>query len=309
MTSEPSAPVVLPELPDNPPGRAATTRSKLQRHPDWLDLVGAPLDVENLKGLYDAALRLMPDVDQDSLWASLLPLRGQTFSRESSTLLAWRLAGNRHRLREGHPALPWSRQLTDEWMAFHIVGALDVPLSPRDDPGGPPAIHACLRLKCLSGSFCPGEVTKVWSLAMTRFLSHNLGFDRGRRGRHFLLDVKQLFGLRFWGMVEARRSDREPWFRHVEVPASLRQENRELIRMRSRAGKSAFRCPRDLPGSVACHVCAAGIDECPAATHREPYLFGACSRCGNREAVFAGSLLDALCVNCQTLWDLRSKNR
>lgn len=303
--------VELPPVPRVSVDRVLGLKRKIQRNPAIIELLDEILTVDRLKDLHTVILAVLPGLDSVAVWQTLLVHIKEPLSEQLLAMLAWRIAGNGHHLAAGDVVLPWSRLAADEWMAFQVIGADPVMLKKKSASGqwsSKAQPHVRLKLKCLVGRFCPGEFHHVWSLPFAKFLAYRLGFDKPwNRAKYHLVDVRQLFGLRFWGMAEAARSGDHPRYQHVEIPGAMRTSNRKLLKSRARDGSDSFQCPKNLPTSVGCHVCPAGIDECPVATHRETYLFGPCNACHRRDAVFAGSYLNPCCVDCQVALETKAR--
>ena len=60
-------------------------------------------------------------IPYDAVFESTRYLAGQQFERKDALGLAWRLAGNIKRLKEGQTVLPWTVQFTDEWVPLQIL--------------------------------------------------------------------------------------------------------------------------------------------------------------------------------------------
>lgn len=294
-------PVELPPVPMVSISTLLNLKDRIRHHQDVIGLLGEQLTLNRLKEL-QAAIQECGKFEPVPLWTSLLALEGRLFTDTLTTELAWRLAANRHRMKDGLPALPWTTQLADEWMAFQITEIGSVRFAPKGV--GNPVLHARVVLKCLVGSFSPGQVLRYWTMPYVRLVASRMGFDRGFRPRLPMQDFTQMFGMRLWGWVEASRSAYEPRFHHIEVPGSFRTTNRDLLKMRARL---IFRCPKNYPVSQRCHACPIGLDQCPAATHRRTYVFGPCSNCRDPLAAFDGSLLLPQCVTCTYQKPLRKK--
>lgn len=294
MTQE-TRELALPPIPSLSVTRVFRIREKIRLSSGVIGLLGESLSVGNLTDLFDAIKPHLPGVDSQVLWTSLLPFQGEVLDEKLAMTLAWRLAGNIHRLSENLLLRPWTAQQEDEWMAFQV---LEVQPGERTRRGGSTETAAWLELKTLAGSHCTRTSNHWWTLPYCRFVAARLGFDRSRRPKYPYVDLRQLAGLRFWGYVEARPFEPVIRISQIEVPASLRTDNRRLIKSRARDGSVDFTCPEGYPSSSPCHTCPAGIDRCPVAVHRRTYLFAPCRNCGNGEAPFDGNLLAPKCLDC-----------
>ena len=240
------------------------------------------------------AARLRPrGVPYDAVLQTCLPLSGSFFDEEASRKLAWRIAGNLGRLKEGLPASGWKVPAAPEWAPFQIRSARPV----RTRKGisyrygviglaGPPSGE--------EGSFA---MSRRQLLAQARELGFERPKDCSKRPRAVLTHPSQLVRFLVYGLVDPEWCrDGRPGFREVRVTATMRQWNRRLARIRSRVEP----CPRRY--GWPCHGCPVGYEDedggCIAAVHRSRWDAGACPACGSREAPIDPALGPDRCVPC-----------
>lgn len=238
-------------------------------------------------------------VPYDKLVDSLRYLAGRILTQDLAEEAAHRIAGNMPRLRRGLKVIPWNIQRFFEWVPVQIMGSRKARNSKRE-------MGAMLTLKILAGTPCPMTILQWWSNRRCRYLSREFGFSRrpGKRALHPpkfpYSDPAQLVQMRFLGLVDPTKSDREPVITEIELTPSLSEWNRGVINRRFRVD---FECPLDLPVSFGCHHCTMGYGaenkpSCAAACHRFSYDERLCPVCNDAEALWDQEIPANMCVNC-----------
>ena len=225
-------------------------------------------------------------VSTDVLYESLRSLAGKELTPTLALRTAWRLAGNKARLRQGQPVPPWTTQPYDEWAAMQVVG-----MRFYRTRGG--VLGFLAKILLLTGLGCPQVVETFWSRRFIPVFARRLGFTSSR-GRYPYQHPFQIVGLRFLGLVERDRSLQQPGFRKVRSTAGLIRWNREAVldyRMRIKS------CPRGY--SHACHRCPVGWESCPGAVHRYDYVRQGCEQCGREAQVFDPEWGMDACMSCK----------
>lgn len=250
-------------------------------------ICGEPLTAERLGQVVQAVRRQVSGAAYDTIYESLRSLAdGRPVTATEALAAAWRLAANVSPLREGRPVVAWQSQAADEWAGFSILrcrGATN-----RFGQRG-----SQLNFLALTGSAAGETFWKFWRAPVTRLAAYKLGFARNGQRFRFRRAV-DLVGLRFVGMIEAKRSRQHPDFHQIECPPGLQRWNREnVLKLRCRV---RLRCPRGYPHH--CCQCVIGYDQCPAATHPLTYVLGACPRCQAPEAVCDPDDASGNCLQC-----------
>lgn len=231
---------------------------------------------------------LLPDrIPFDTLYGSCEYLLGDELNEDSLFELAWRLAGNVRRLRNGYLVLPWAGITVKEWMPVQVV-QVDFDVTRRGEPGGQ------FMFQFLAGQACPETATTFWPKSYCHVLAPRLGFTKFARSKYPLRDVAEFTNLRMLVRVEAGLSDIR--FEEVAVPGSMREWNHRYIRMRARTLKG-FSCPRKLPAGKPCFRCYYGQDKCGAAVRPETLIKGLCPQC-EFIRYFDPASTATVCVGC-----------
>lgn len=233
----------------------------------------------------------------DAVFESVRYLAGRRLEPLEAYRLAWRLAGNIPTLRTGRSVLPWAIQQEDEWVPLEATRAV---LS--KDYRGRPGYDFVFRV--LAGSPCPMKIRAFWRSGVAHYVSRQVGFS-APWGKYPFARATQLVGLRLIGRIEAERSSVRPEFHEIECPQSMGNWNRiNVLRLRLRV--DGERCPRGWPH--ACHRCALGYDQCPAATHYRTYEKGSCEGCMLPDQLFDPEDPSPHCNSCARRERMRREN-
>jgi hypothetical protein len=196
----------------------------------------------------------MPGVSAQAVWDSVHHIAGNLLTEQQLITLAWRLAGNTDRLRDGIAVPPWTVQHAPEWMPAQIMlwrTAEDKWF--RDE----------FVLQVLAGTACPCVTVKRWSRRSCYYIASQLGYSR-RRGKRPVGFVSELVRLRLWlHVTPAECRDGLVGFDDVTCTTGLMTWNRQIIKKRFR---EEWNCPHGY--THRCFQCPVGYDQCPAATHR-----------------------------------------
>jgi hypothetical protein len=244
----------------------------------------ATLAGETIRDVCRDVLAELPDaVSQPAVFDSIRALAGTRFTKQVSYALAWRLAGNLERLKNGQPVLPWTRQLEDELVPVCVEGVR--PYKRKTTSG------YMLDCRAVGGSPCPMTFTQFFSQNSCRAISQPLGFS-APWGAYPYTTASHFLNLLFFAHVEAARSRETPVFSTVSVSSSMFQHNRALIEVRTRARP----CPYAYEHS--CLHCWLGTDQCAFATHTRTYTARYCDAC-QTDAFFDPQDGGLLCVRCK----------
>lgn len=228
-----------------------------------------------------------------ALGASMRYLAGLELTKKALFELAWRLAGNVERLRDGLPVHPWCRQEHVEWVPVQVVATrYAIQKKPHEKHG---RAGRTMRFAVLAGSPCPMHLTQWWSNEKLNVVAYAVGFKR--RPPMYKADHAEIMSMRFLALIDPARSTREPGFYNVGCPSSFLAYNRALIKKRRRIG---FSCPEGFEHQ--CHQCPLGVRSCEAACHTEDYEEKDCPACGRSWWFDTDrSFVNDNCVRCQPL--------
>jgi hypothetical protein len=226
---------------------------------------------------------LQKTITRDALWESILPHAGQVLTLEKLKEIAWRIAGNLPRLKEGKYATPWTSQSEQEWMPMQIV-ASSLGRDYFDKLG------ATFQFRVLAGTACPLLIEKFWTRPFCGYLASDMGFSKPW-GKYPFRDTCQFVGTRLYGQFTPETCEGAPMFEVISIPSAFKKANQELLKQRARIG---FECPHGF--THACRNCHVGYDQCPAAVHPYTYETRECPAC-KRDMLFdKGS---RVCIACE----------
>ncbi len=288
-------PVVLPSVPVY----SLATIGKVRKHISdaiLFPLYGCHLEGDAFEYAVGKVAQYLKVEDRalEALRKTMSVLAGKELSLESAQLLGWRIAGNIEKIRGGDPAMPWIVQRGPEWVPMQITGGRRFWQKRQKGPAKFGWTYLC---SVLAGSPTGTDIRQWWSTEKVMVVASCLGFSR--KPPYHREDMAELVGLRFYGLLEPKLSDRAPGFFHIHCPTSFSQYNRGVLKLRRRID---FVCPSGFDHP--CHRCFVGAKECPAATHRETYIARPCPGC-KREWWFDTDprFLNDHCVHCQPRFD------
>jgi hypothetical protein len=222
---------------------------------------------------------LPPFTSHDAGFETCRCLAGTQLTMATAAEFAWRIAGNLDNLLNGVPVVPWSRQLTDEWLPVQVL---------RLDPAYKRGKNGFMaRFRVLAGSYCPGIFEQFLSQASCAAIAYAVGFSRTRPYTY----SAHLTNLRFAVLVEAARSAEQLYFKEIDCPAAMKAHNIELIDIRVRNKPCLFNYDH------MCESCSEGYITCPAAIFQQPLISQHCPKCDNTRP-FDLSRSSELCLNC-----------
>jgi len=208
--------------------------------------------------LVNAVSDEFPRVRHRVIRDSMEYLAGTLLTEVELKRLAWRLAGNITRLRDGIPVLPWHAQHELEWMPAQILS-----WQHEHTPGRKPGSRYTMRV--LAGTACPMKLTTFMSRGLCHMIARRAGFTSLRHAYPFD-HQSALVNCRLWALVDPERCyEGRPGFQEFGCSPGLIKWNKDILKMRNRKG--GFSCPYGYEHR--CFKCAVGYLECPAATHRE----------------------------------------
>ncbi len=287
-----------PDRPDNPPNfalarvfSAGSRLATLLRVHSGVELKGDALT--RVVGDVSHALKVAPSAISGSLIAEL----GRRLDDETRRDIAWRLAGNLAALKAGRAVGRWTVQREDEWVAAQIARATPESRGDRSQERG-----WLFRFRILTGASATLTVKAWWSDRRCRFAAPLFGFSKPFSRSKIKLpyrDPRDMTGMRCALFIQSALSIDAPRFRRVEVVASMRTRNADLLKSRRRV---ATPCPRGCAHD--CRVCSVGYKECPMAVHRETFEIRPCARCGADESYFDPESFGNECVRC--MWESRN---
>jgi len=240
-------------------------------------------DLDSLAGNIAASM----NIQFDTAYESVRYLSGRELTVTEADQLAWRLAGNSTRLRQGISVPPWSIQRTQEWVPL-MVERLVKGRNSRN------AMGYMGEFRVLAGTPAGMLIRHFWKHTAIGAVAMRVGFTR-RGGKYPFLNSAAMVGLRMLGHLEPTRSRDAPGFFEVACSPSMVAWNRKnVLKLRLRVDRT--RCPREY--THACWNCAVGYEECVAGTHRLNYQVGACEGCGMERAAFDPEDPGEFCVAC-----------
>lgn len=259
-----------------------------------IDYNGCVFDGKNLSSLTRHLKKIFPNTTSElTLRECLVYLLGQRPSLEELELLAWRLAGNAHRIAKHRCVFPWHGQAVDELLPAYIDQA-----RPYVTKAGKPG-HI-YRFKILAGLSAGMYTEQFWSDSFCRFISRDCGFVRRGDGTRFH-QGKQFVLLRFLLNISADKSIDKPEFStvHTPLPSSLIAWNRYILKCRLRLTPTT-NCPpgKQRARTMPCHLCDVGFGHCPNAVHRDDYVLGYCQTCDKSDSWMDPEFSLAVCVRC-----------
>ena len=233
-----------------------------------LHMVGVQLD-QKLVDEFTSDICLFLSLPMSAVRQSLRHFMGKQITEADARSLAWRIAGNLHRLRKDRPLPPWVIDET-EWCAVQIQA---VRPDRRKRGAGVEPGHRCL-LTIIDGAASGKRATVFLSHKFQRAVALRFGFKGHRDPSMRLVDGMEFYNMRFMGILR-ENSDLSVSVVKVAVPPSMLKYNRGIISKRARKG---FTCPRRF--SHACRACPIGETECEAAVRPATCEKGACVKCG-----------------------------
>jgi len=278
-------------------------RKRDQLSSDLTEFLGRKLVAGTFHAFVDKLHKSLPQpILRSTVQASVLDLLKKELTTRQLVETCWRLAGNLETLRDQEPARVWQRQTRFEWVPVQIMEARALKREGR--------FYNRFVFQSQAGSIVPRRMVQHWSTRKTRYLTslrnasgYGFGFGKHRRnsrgeqmGRMLYLDVRQMYRLRCWLLLDPHRSGDEPVAFEIGHTGSTMSFNRELIRGRDRYES---RCLKGYPTAPECHACIYGTDHCPLGTHRKTYTKGTCPMC-KKEAYFDPLEEDnpELCLQC-----------
>jgi len=223
----------------------------------------------------------------DTAYESVRYLSGQELTASEADMLAWRLAGNAGRLKQGTSVPPWSVQRTQEWVPL-LIERLVKGRNSRNVMG------YMGEFRVLAGTPAGMLIRHFWKHTAAGVVARRIGFTL-RNGRYPFTNSAAMVGLRMLGHLDPLRSRDTPSFFEVTCSPSMVAWNRKnVLKLRLRVDRT--RCPRNY--THACWQCAIGYEECEAGTHRLNYQVGACGQCGEGHTAFDPEDPSDVCVAC-----------
>lgn len=240
---------------------------------------------------------LSANIELNIITRSIEHLAGVYFTNENLQELAWRFAGNLDALRKYSVVPVWDGQAAVECVPVQIIATEETRKNGRS--------YTHINCLVLAGSPAGLVIRKRWAQSYCRALGRRLGFSAPFRDIPYV-DFRQLFGLRFYAKVDPAHCVSGPNFEEIFLtddsnkikPDSVYKHNVTLLKLRKRE-VDVFNCPWELAAHIPCHHCSAGVDVCPAATHRVTYTKNLCLTCQNPAAYFDPSFPQReVCVAC-----------
>lgn len=264
---------------------------------DVLGFIHTSPEGDEFEGFVDVIHQLLPKrIERDVLYRSLRHLAGEELTTQVMKDMAWRLAGNVHRLKALQPVLPWSGIAEPEWVPAQITKTRK--WMTRSRKAG-----RIVTFQILAGTPCPLTTEKFWSTKYARFLSSYLGFTKYTNSKYPFRDIRQMVNFRLYLQIEPGLEEIE--FDQIDVPGSFKEWNREWLKIRSR--QHDFRCPRNYPLHHPCYLCHVGKDQCAAAVHPHTFVTRYCPQC-KRDGYFNPGQAEEICVDCQDYNLVRSEH-
>ena len=267
------------------------------------EYLGQDLQGDTFFLFVDAVQRALPNgISRITVHNSVKHLLKKELNHQLLSDTCWRLAGNINSLVAAKPVAKWTRQDHFEWIPVQVSEIQTIKKHGQ-------FMHD-ITARCLAGSVAPGYLTQTWSLKKTSYLAvyrneKGLGFGFGRSringrgeqmGRNLFNDIRQFYGLRFYLLLDPKRSQTDPVAIEVGHTTATMNYNKRLIVARDRTRTS---CLRGLPDTQECYHCPYGTDKCVLATHPKTYTIAKCSRCC-KPGFFDPTEQEysKMCVNC-----------
>lgn len=223
-------------------------------------------------------------VDYEALFNSVRHLAGKPIDKEEIFNNAWRIAGNLHHLRNSVAVPPWVHQAVDEWVPVQITETK--PYRRKDKARG--FLYA---FRVMAGTSCPRTVIKFWSIKFCRFIAQEMGFSAPWNQFPFT-DGHEFVSMRMHALIDADRSNEEPFFEKTNHPPSCVAWNKTILKARMRIDPP---CPNGY--TFPCFKCHIGYTDCLAGCHPMTYVKRFCVEC-ELEDFFDPAKNDSKCVNC-----------
>lgn len=267
----------------------------------------------------DLRKAVCPRAAYEVVMTSLLNLAGRQLSVSLADELAWRIAGNLHRLRAGEPVPPWPTRVEREWSTVEVyrVRHGDRLVRPRSDVqelradqrGLVKQRGILIWLKFLTGLPAGIISQRFWSPDYYEPRKQVFGFDRWNREKHTrvvssrvswpFLDPQEFHGMRFAALVDPEKCrDGLIAVEEIQSSSAALTRNRNLMTLRMR---EEYRCPLNYTTSQReCHACEAGMDICKAACRRQTLVNGDCAGC-KKTGVQLDPEAGNVCLRCAAI--------
>lgn len=279
MSQEGETPVALPPVPTMTVNSILDRRDKLANY--LVGFAGRQPAGDDFHGLVRTLVGMLPvGCREQAVITSAGHFAGQLVTAPAAVALAWRLAANVDRLKQGRGVIPRAWEAEPHWSGLQVLSVRPVVLYPDDKAKRQRGAY--LRFQALTGLAAGLAFRRFWSIDLIRYVVTEAGFPKPWKEQAYD-DERQLAGFRLAAYLEPGRArEGQPGFKHMNFPPVFLRWNKALHASRIR---EAAPCPRRLPLEVSCHTCPAGQDECAAACHEFTYRVAPCPRCG-KDAYF-----------------------
>jgi len=274
---------------------------------------------EAFDDLVNRVSSLLPRVDRDVVWNSMRTYAGVALLNPQINELAWRLAGNIHRLQNGVPVPPWSSFSEEEWAPvqvqsvhrFRIARKKQKELDePKEGEQRKKLIQTrsvlIAKILVLAGLPAGHTFEKFMTEPACYFIRTDLGFNQHAatpsdmfaepKKSYPMSDVTELTRMRFMALFNLDSCEDGLNCKKIACTGSMKKWNRSIMQKRQREG---FNCPFNFPlATHPCHLCEKGYMVCPAACHRLNYTRKMCVKCNNPKAFFDPERPGSVCVDC-----------
>lgn len=255
-----------------------------------------------------------PKSDLCRFLESVRDLAVSELTEEAAQRLAWRLAGNAHRLRAGLVVPPWPSLIEKEWVPIEILRSVakhrlfkataDKYVAAAGADGKVRKHGALVRFRVLAGLPAGVVGEAFWSLDFCNRCKMAFGFSRRNRAgfrrtvsarvEWSFTSVEELYGLRVMALVDPTNlRDGVPVFQEFKSSSVFLAHNRARFAKRLRLD---FQCPYNYPDDKPCSSCWVGNDNCGAACHAASYAQGSCTKCLAKDRLTDPSV--QLCLEC-----------
>lgn len=254
---------------------------------------GRVLTATKFQELLDLVLAtIRVDIHRPVLEQSLVNLTSTHLTEALIDATSWRIAGNIPRLKQRRVVPVWHIQKYPEWVPVQIVAC-------KRSRGDQNKLGATFTYRILAGTSASWLTLRWWSLRMSNYLAHFLGYTRPRGqtpARYPYTCPEQLVGLRLYALITPKLSEDSPCFERVAFSGTFTKYNTEVIKRRLRVAPG-FRCIANRGRNEPCYQCPVGFTRCTAATHRQDWLQNLCPDC-NKMAWFDPELNSPFCIAC-----------
>lgn len=243
----------------------------------------------------DSLTNCLPEsVPPEAILQSCEGIAGRQLTKTVLSNLAWRMAGNIRRLKNGHPVHEWAGSPKPLWVPVQITKVVRS-VSRYGKPGG------VFTYRVLAGPPCPKLFDQFWSFNYCRVFAKVLGFSRYRDGPHPLRDVREMSSFRLHVLLKSDTDELK--ITEIRVTDTFKKWNRRYLERRTRIKEP---CPKNHPKSLYCYQCFVGQDQCARSVHSETMKKRLCPLCDKKR--YFRLETSKLCDECEFTQKFRKES-